>query len=53
MLRESPRALENSVPTKSDPINPGPFVNAIADYISGLIFASSKAWLTTGIIFER
>ena len=43
MSSESPRAFENSVPTRSDPIKPGPIVNAIAYNISGLILASLKA----------
>ena len=43
--------LAKEVPTKRDPINPGPLVNAMASNCSLLIFATFKASLTTGTIF--
>ena len=47
--RESDFAKE--VPTKRDPISPGPLVKAMAEIISFLIPAFFKAWSTTGTIF--
>ena len=43
--------LAKELPTKSDPISPGPCVNAIADNCSFCIFALRNAASTTGTIF--
>ena len=45
------RDLAKELPTKSEPIRPGPWVKAIADNCSFRIFALPSAASITGTIF--
>ena len=44
-------ALAKVVPTRREPMRPGPLVNAIAEISSFFMFACRMASLTTGMMF--
>ena len=53
MFKDKPSPFANSAPIIKDPINPGPFVNAIAEIFFIEISDFFNVESTTGIIFER